>query len=76
MVSVEVALRTVDWEGVVLVYVLSLTFFSQINQGKVQTYCEQIVRNKIRDLALLLNDKAPHDIFGGSRAEQVLDLGV
>ena len=72
MVSVVEALRTVDWEG------MFVSFYAFVGGGGdvTCTYGEQVVGDKVCDFAVLLDDVAPHDVFGGGGAEQVLDLGV
>jgi hypothetical protein len=47
-----------------------------VRKRREGTYGEKVVGDEIRDLATLLDDVAPHDVFGGGGAEEVLNLGV
>ena len=72
MVSVVEALRTMDLNG----EFVSNFLWQVVMLECGDTYCKQVVGDKVRDLAVLLDDVTPNDVFGGGGAEQVLDLGV
>ena len=55
---------------------VSICLWRVVSLESVDTYCKKVVRDEVCNLAVLLDDVAPHDVFGRSGAEQVLDLGV